>query len=91
MAEEDLRSRTSMMEGRFLAGEPALFERLRKVVGGAGARRKAQEYFGIKDPDYYEYEGNIFFDDAMEENENGEFVPNKFVQILVSVIDQAAT
>ena len=55
------------------------------------ARRKAQEYFGIKDPDYYEYEGHIFFDDAMDENENGEMEPNKFVQILVSVIDQAAT
>lgn len=55
------------------------------------ARRKAQEYFGIRDPDYYEYEGHIFFDDAMEENENGEMEPNKFVQILVSVIDQAAT
>jgi hypothetical protein len=55
------------------------------------ARRKAQEYFGIKDPDYYEYEGHIFFDDAMEENENGEMEPNKFVQILLSVMDQAAT
>ena len=55
------------------------------------ARRKAQEYFGINDPDYYEYEGHIFFDDAMEENENGEMVPNKFVQILLSVMDQAAT
>ena len=55
------------------------------------ARRKAQEYFGIKDPDYYEYEGHIFFDDTMEENENGEMEPNKFVQILVSVMDQAAT
>lgn len=48
LAEEDLRSRTSMMEGRFLAGEPALFERLRKVVGGAMARRKAQEYVRAK-------------------------------------------
>ena len=55
------------------------------------ARRKAQEYFGIKDPDYYEYEGHIFFDDAMEENEDGEMVPNRFVEILVSVMDQAAT
>ncbi|MGH7360671.1 MAG: DUF294 nucleotidyltransferase-like domain-containing protein, partial [Candidatus Methylomirabilales bacterium] len=48
MAEEDLRSRTSMMEGRFLAGEPALFEGLRKAVGGAMARRKAQEYIRAK-------------------------------------------
>jgi chitin synthase len=55
------------------------------------ARRKAQEYFGIKDPDYYEYEGHIFFDDAMEENENGEMIPNKFVNILLSIMDQAAT
>lgn len=55
------------------------------------ARRKAQEYFGIKDPDYYEYEGHIFFDDAMEENDDGEMVPNRFVEILVSVMDQAAT
>ena len=55
------------------------------------ARRKAQEYFGIKDPDFYEYEGHIFFDDAMEEDENGEMVPNRFVEILVSVMDQAAT
>ena len=55
------------------------------------ARRKAQEYFGIRDPDYYEYEGHIFFDDAMEENDNGEMEPNKFVQILLSVMDQAAT
>ncbi len=55
------------------------------------ARRKAQEYFGIKDPDFYEYEGHIFFDDAMEEDDNGEMEPNRFVQILVSVMDQAAT
>ena len=48
MAEEDIRSRTSMMEARFLAGEPALFERLRNVVGGAMARRKAQEYIRAK-------------------------------------------
>lgn len=27
----------------------------------------------------------------MEEDDNGEMIPNKFVQILVSVMDQAAT
>ncbi|MBI2080226.1 MAG: [protein-PII] uridylyltransferase [candidate division NC10 bacterium] len=48
MAEEDLRSRTSMMEARFLAGEAALVEGLGKVVGGAMARRKAQEYIRAK-------------------------------------------
>ena len=55
------------------------------------ARRKAQEYFGIKDPDYYEYEGHIFFDDCMETDENGEMIPNQFVQILIRSMDQAAT
>ncbi len=55
------------------------------------ARRKAQEYFGIKDPDYYEYEGHIFFDDCMDTDENGEMVPNQFVQILIKSMDQAAT
>ncbi|CAF0778856.1 unnamed protein product [Didymodactylos carnosus] len=55
------------------------------------ARRKAQDVFKIKDPDYYEYEGHIFFDDATEEDENNEQVPNKFVQQLLSVIDRAAT
>jgi chitin synthase len=55
------------------------------------ARRKAQEYFGIKDPDYYEYEGHIFFDDCMDSDENGEMIPNQFVQILIRTMDQAAT
>jgi chitin synthase len=45
----------------------------------------------LKDLDYYEYEGHIFFDDAMEEDENNEQVPNKFVQQLLGVVDRAAT
>ena len=45
------------------------------------ARRTARNYLHLKDLDYYEYEGHIFFDDATEEDDNNEqfFVPNKFV------------
>ncbi|CAF4051928.1 unnamed protein product [Adineta steineri] len=55
------------------------------------ARRTARNYLHLKDLDYYEYEGHIFFDDATEEDENNEQVPNKFVQQLLGVIDRAAT
>ncbi|CAF3418820.1 unnamed protein product [Rotaria sp. Silwood1] len=55
------------------------------------ARRTARNYLHLKDLDYYEYEGHIFFDDAMEEDDNNEQVPNKFVQQLLGVVDRAAT
>ncbi len=55
------------------------------------ARRTARNYLHLKDLDYYEYEGHIFFDDATEEDDNNEQVPNKFVQQLLGVVDRAAT
>lgn len=63
----------------------------RRLDSDQCARRTARNYLNLKDLDYYEYEGHIFFDDAMEEDENNEQVPNKFVQQLLSVIDRAAT
>ncbi|EJW74973.1 hypothetical protein WUBG_14121 [Wuchereria bancrofti] len=54
------------------------------------ARRNAQKYLKIIDPDYYEFEAHIFFDDAFEINEYGEPVINKFVQQLIEKIDEAA-
>ena len=54
------------------------------------ARRIAQATFKIEDPDYYEFEGHIFFDDAMDLNENDKWVPNQFVKTLVAVINEAA-
>ena len=54
------------------------------------ARRIAQVTFKIEDPDYYEFEAHIFFDDAMELNENDKWVPNQFVKMLVAVINEAA-
>ncbi len=55
------------------------------------ARRIAQNTFKIEDPDYYEFEGHIFFDDAMEFNKDKRnWVPNSYVKKLVSVINEAA-
>uniref|UniRef100_A0A1I7XD52 chitin synthase n=1 Tax=Heterorhabditis bacteriophora TaxID=37862 RepID=A0A1I7XD52_HETBA len=55
------------------------------------ARRNAQKYLKIIDPDYYEFEAHIFFDDAFDVNEYGEPVINKFVKQIVEVMDQAAS
>ena len=55
------------------------------------ARRLAQEYFAIRDPDYYEFEAHIFFDDAMEDSHEGERTFNKYVSTLVETVDRAAS
>jgi len=55
------------------------------------SRRLAQKYLEVIDPDYYEFETHIFFDDAFEMNEDGiEVVVNKFVRDLMDTIDVAA-
>lgn len=57
------------------------------------SRRLAQKYLEVVDPDYYEFETHIFFDDAFELSEdNGEeFVVNKFVRDLMGTMDIAAS
>ncbi|XP_055864361.1 chitin synthase chs-2-like isoform X1 [Biomphalaria glabrata] len=55
------------------------------------ARRNAQDYFNVQDPDYYEFEANIFMDDAMDFNEEGEWMPNIFVKQMVALVDEAAS
>ncbi|XP_013398991.1 uncharacterized protein LOC106165353 [Lingula anatina] len=55
------------------------------------ARSNAQEYFGITDPDFYEFEAHVFFDDAMEDTAEGEKACNIFVKQMVDVIELAAT
>ncbi|GAB1605132.1 chitin synthase chs-2-like, partial [Argonauta hians] len=54
------------------------------------ARRNAQDYFNVQDPDFYEFEAHIFVDDAMEFNETRQWMPNTFVKQLVSIVDLAA-
>eukprot|EP00106_Octopus_bimaculoides_P003471 XP_014770913.1 PREDICTED: uncharacterized protein LOC106869619 [Octopus bimaculoides] len=55
------------------------------------ARRNAQDYFNVQDPDFYEFEAHIFVDDAMEFNDRRQWMPNCFVKQLVSVVDKAAS
>ncbi|MFH4973705.1 hypothetical protein AB6A40_000414 [Gnathostoma spinigerum] len=55
------------------------------------ARRSAQKYLKVVDPDYYEFEAHIFFDDAFEMNDYGEPVINQFVRQLVEKVDEAAS
>ncbi len=54
------------------------------------ARRISQDWFGVEDPDYYEFEANVFFDDAMELNDDEKWIPNQWVKTLVEVMDEAA-
>ncbi|KAK3732083.1 hypothetical protein RRG08_026468 [Elysia crispata] len=53
------------------------------------ARSIAQKYYRIKDPDYYEYETHIFFDDAFDFSDDGEAVPNSFVLRFIECLDEA--
>lgn len=54
------------------------------------ARKNAQKYLKVVDPDYYELEAHIFFDDAWETSETtGERIPNSYVHQFVSVINDA--
>ncbi|KAL4217244.1 Chitin synthase 2 [Mactra antiquata] len=52
------------------------------------ARRHLQLFFGIRDPDYYEFEAHIFFDDAFDYDGN-ETKANGYVKQLISTIDVA--
>ncbi|XP_067686177.1 chitin synthase chs-2-like isoform X2 [Haliotis asinina] len=57
------------------------------------ARRTAQFYFDIEDPDYYEFEAHIFFDDAFGPHlqDEYEYKVNDFVKQLIRVINVAAS
>ncbi|KAJ8929966.1 hypothetical protein NQ314_017289 [Rhamnusium bicolor] len=57
------------------------------------ARRVAQKYLRVVDPDYYEFETHIFFDDAFEisDHNDDDTQVNRFVKLLVATIDEAAS
>jgi len=69
----------------------ALLKSIFNMDADQSARRLAQEYFAIRDPDYYEFEAHIFFDDAMEDSNEGERTFNKYVSTLVETVDRAAS
>ncbi|KRZ76623.1 ER degradation-enhancing alpha-mannosidase-like protein 1 [Trichinella papuae] len=55
------------------------------------ARKNAQKYLKVVDPDYYELESHIFFDDAWVDDEVLQCrVPNHYVVQLVNAIGDAA-
>ena len=57
------------------------------------ARRLSQKYLQVVDPDYYEWETHILFDDAFElgENDEDEQIVNQFVKMLVRFMDEAGS
>ncbi|VDI58932.1 chitin synthase [Mytilus galloprovincialis] len=57
------------------------------------ARRHLQMFLGIKDPDYYEFEAHIFFDDAFDYHslEDYEYRANDYVKMMFACIDIAAS
>ncbi|CAH1803046.1 unnamed protein product [Owenia fusiformis] len=57
------------------------------------ARKNAQAYFGIVDPDFYNFETHIFFDDAFDFHIDGDtdYEANEFVKLLVATIDMSAS
>ncbi|XP_050401180.2 chitin synthase chs-2 [Patella vulgata] len=55
------------------------------------ASRLAQQEFRIRDPDYYNFEIHIIFDDAFEiDDDFNKYVPNSFVEQLVECMEDAA-
>ena len=57
------------------------------------ARRVAQKYLKVVDPDYYEFETHIYFDDAFELSEEcDEWMQiNQFVRNFVKCVDEAGS
>ncbi|CAF3403020.1 unnamed protein product [Rotaria socialis] len=53
------------------------------------ARRTVQKNLRILDPDYYRFETHILFDDAFEDDENGNRVPNRYVRQLIPAVNVA--
>ena len=54
------------------------------------ARANTQEYFGVRDPDFYELQAHIIIDDGMTIGEDGRKTCNPYVNQLVSAMQDAA-
>ena len=54
------------------------------------ARANAQDYFGVRDPDFYEMQAHIIVDDAMSVTADGRKGCNPYVNQLVSAMQDAA-
>ncbi|GFN96762.1 chitin synthase [Plakobranchus ocellatus] len=55
------------------------------------ASKQAQARYKVRDPDYYETEMHIMFDDAYELDEKTKkFVPNSYVRLFIACMEEAA-
>ncbi|GFO36900.1 chitin synthase [Plakobranchus ocellatus] len=55
------------------------------------ASKQAQARFKIRDPDFYETEMHIMFDDAYElDKETKKYVPNSYVRLFIECMEEAA-
>ncbi|XP_061192087.1 chitin synthase chs-2-like [Saccostrea echinata] len=66
-----------------------LLKSLFRIDVDHSGRYLAQKFYGIRDPDYYEFEAHIFFDDAMDLSEGDTSIPNAFVVEFMDCIDDA--
>ena len=72
-----------------------MLKSLYRVDADYSARRLSQKYFGIVDPDYYEWETHILFDNCFEMDQSNqgerEQICNQFVKQLIPLIDKAGS
>ncbi|XP_060583228.1 chitin synthase chs-1-like [Ruditapes philippinarum] len=54
-------------------------------------RKHAEQVFQKEDKDFYDFEAHILFDDAMTLDDNDEWVPNDFVKLCTTIMDEAAS
>ena len=54
-------------------------------------RKMARNHFKVVDPDYYQWETHILFDDCMSLTDDEEKIVNSFVKQLVRLMDEAAS
>ncbi|CAD5215711.1 unnamed protein product [Bursaphelenchus xylophilus] len=68
-----------------------LLKSLFRMDEDQAARKNAQKYLKVVDPDYYEFEAHILIDDAFEMNDYGEPIINKYVETFIDKVDEAAS
>ncbi|KAK7482474.1 hypothetical protein BaRGS_00026291, partial [Batillaria attramentaria] len=69
----------------------ALLKSLHRLDWEQFMRQKAEEIAGTEDPDFFNYEAHVFFDDAMTLDDDEEFIPNSYVTLLVEVMEEAVS
>ncbi|CAF0791818.1 unnamed protein product [Didymodactylos carnosus] len=66
-----------------------LLKSIFRIDSDQHARRSVQKHLRVIDPDYYRFEAHILFDDAFEDDELENRIPNRYVKQFVSVVNVA--